>query len=102
VRILGLLVVPAAAAALALGGLGGSQPAAAAAGDSLLARAEALSQQWGRCPTARPAHRVLAEARRTSEPRPRVRRARAALRAWSAVAQECARPVPQPTVSPGS
>lgn len=97
-----LIAVPAAAAALALGALGGSQPAAAAPGDALLARAEALSQQWGRCPTARPAHRVLAEARRTTEPRPRVRRARAALRAWTGVAEQCARPVPQPTVIPGS
>lgn len=97
-----LFVVAAAAAAIAIGGLGAPDASAAAPGDALLARAGALSQQWGRCPTARPAHRVLSVARRTSAPRPRVRRARAAVRRWHAVARECSRPVPQPTVSPAS
>lgn len=69
-----------------------------APGDAMIARAEALAAQWGRCPTARPAQRVLDQARRTSAPVPRVRRARAALRAWTAVARECARPVDQPQV----
>jgi hypothetical protein len=96
-----LLAVPAAAAALAIGAIGAPQPAAAAPGDALIARAGALADQWGRCPTARPAHRVLAAARRTERPRPRVRRARAALRAWNGVAEACARPVPQPTVTLG-
>jgi len=102
VRIIALLVTVAATATLALGAAVGTQPAVAAPGDALLSRAEALSQQWGRCPTARPAHRVLAVARRTSAPRPRVRRARAALRAWNGVAEACSRPVPQPAVTPGS
>lgn len=69
-----------------------------APGDAAIARAEALAAQWGRCPTARPAQRVLDQARRTTAPVPRVRRARAALRAWTAVARECARPVDQPQV----
>jgi hypothetical protein len=95
-----LIAVAAAVAAIAAGGLGAPAPSAAAPGDALLARAGTLSQQWGRCPTSRPAHRVLAVARRTSAPRPRVRRARAAVRSWHAVARECSRPVPQPTVNP--
>ncbi|MBJ7457379.1 MAG: hypothetical protein JHC74_15105 [Thermoleophilia bacterium] len=41
---------------------------------------------------------MLDQARRTTAPVPRVRRARAALRAWTAVARECARPVDQPQV----
>ena len=97
-----IIAAAAAAAAIALGGLGAPDPSTAAPGDALLARAEALSQQWGRCPTSRPAHRVLAVARRTSAPRPRVRRARAALRSWHGVARECSRPVPQPSVNPAS
>ena len=77
----------------------GAAPASASApGDRAIARAEALSAQWGRCPTARPAHRVLAQARRTAAPRPRAARARAAVRSWSRVARECSRPVPMPTV----
>jgi hypothetical protein len=80
--------------------LGGASPAAAAPGDAAIARAEALSAEWGRCPTSRPAHRVLAQARRTSAAAPRVKRARAAVRSWTRVARVCAQPVPQPTVSP--
>jgi hypothetical protein len=73
-------------------------PEPPAPGAAILVRAEALAAQWGRCPTARPAHRVLDQARRTTAPVPRVRRARAALRSWTAVARECARPVAQPEV----
>lgn len=87
-----LLVVSAAPLAAA------PAPAPPAPGAALIVRAEALAAQWGRCPTARPAHRVLDQARRTTAPVPRVRRARAALRSWTAVARECARPVAQPEV----
>ena len=76
--------------------------AAPAAGAADIARATALSHEWGRCPTARPAARVLAQAVRTEKPRPRVRRARAAVRAWTAVVAECSRPVAMPTVTPGT
>lgn len=70
-----------------------------APGDAAIARADALAAHWGRCPTARPAERVLDQARRTTAPVPRVRRARAALRAWTEVARVCAQPVDQPTVT---
>lgn len=73
--------------------------AAPAPGDAAIAKATSLSQQWGRCPTARPAHRLLAQAVRTTKPRPRARRARVALRAWTEVARVCSRPVDQPTVT---
>ena len=76
--------------------------AAPAPGAADIARATALSHEWGRCPTARPAARVLAQAVRTEKPRPRVRRARAAVRAWTVVAAECSRPVAMPTVTPGT
>ncbi|WP_217914227.1 hypothetical protein [Miltoncostaea marina] len=82
--------------ALAAGAPGHGAPAP---GDRLVARADAMAAQWGRCPTARTAHRVLAQARRTTAPRPRVRRARAAVRSWQGVARECARPVPMPSVT---
>ena len=80
------------------------RPAAAGAAarpcDADIARATTLQAQWGRCPTAAPAARVLHQAVRTTKPVPRVRRARAAVRAWAAVARECARPVPMPQVTP--
>ncbi len=88
--------------ALLLAALAGPVSAAPAPppapGAAVIARAEALAAQWGRCPTARPAQRVLDQARRTTAPVPRVRRARAALRAWTEVARVCAQPVDQPTV----
>jgi hypothetical protein len=71
-------------------------PAAAAA--KAIRTADALALSWGRCPTARPAARVLAAARASERPVPRLRRARAAVAAWTAVAEQCARPVAQPTV----
>lgn len=95
------LAVAAATAAVAIPALLGVGAATAAPGDALLARADALAQQWGRCPTSRPAHRLLVRAHQTTRPALRVRRARASLRAWTAVAAECARPVPQPTVNVG-
>jgi len=88
----------AALASLAAPGVAAPAPAP---GDALIARAQALAGTWGRCPTARPAARALALAERTTAPRPRVRRARAALGAWQSVARECAQPVAQPTVTPG-
>ncbi len=95
--VLALLLV---ALAALIPALGAAAPASAAPGDAAIARAGTLATQWGRCPTARPAHRVLAQARRTEAPRPRARRAHAALRAWTEVARVCARPVPQPRVIP--
>lgn len=70
-----------------------------AAGVAQLARADALSTQWGRCPDARPAQRILDRAHRTATPRLRATRARAAVAAWTAVAHSCAQPVDQPTVT---
>jgi hypothetical protein len=75
---------------------------APAPGDAAIAKATSLSQQWGRCPTARPAARLLARAVRTTEAKPRARRARVALRAWNQVARDCAVPVAMPTVTPGT
>jgi hypothetical protein len=91
-----LLVVLLAAAAL----LPAAAGAAARPGAADIARATALQAQWGRCPTAPPAARVLARARATTKPVPRAKRARAAVRAWTVVARECARPVPMPQVTP--
>ena len=71
----------AALASLAVPGLASSS--APAPGDAIIARAHDLAGTWGRCPTARPAAQVLALAERTKAPRPRVRRARAALGAWN-------------------
>jgi hypothetical protein len=90
------------AALVALLALAAPRPAAGAQapGAPAIAQAGELAREWGRCPTARPAHRALARAVRTRAPRPRVLRARAALRAWRQVARECTRPVPLPTVSP--
>ncbi|MGD9695729.1 MAG: hypothetical protein AB7V42_08725 [Thermoleophilia bacterium] len=76
--------------------------ASAAPGDAAIARADALAQTWARCPTSRPAHRALSAAKRTTRPRARAARARAALRAWNEVARACSQPVPQPTAVPGS
>jgi hypothetical protein len=95
-----LTALAALALALAVPALERPVAAAAASGDAAIARAAALADRWGRCPTARPAHRALARARRTAAPRPRARRARVALRSWRSVARECSRPVDQPTVSP--
>ena len=76
--------------------------ASAAPGDAAIAKATSLSHQWGRCSTARPAARLLAQAVATTADRPRARRARAALRAWNEVARECAIPVAMPSVTPGT
>ncbi len=93
-----VLVIALVLAALAAPVLAAPPPPAP--GAAAIMRAEALSARWGRCPTARPAQRLLDVAERTTAPRPRVRRARAALRAWTAVARDCAQPVDQPTVVP--
>ena len=85
-------VLPAALAA--------SPAAAHASGDAAIQRAGALQQEWGRCPTAPPAARVLAQAVATTKPVPRAKRARAALRAWNRVVRECRAPAPMPRVTP--
>ena len=81
-------------AALTVPALGAAPPPGSAA----IAQAQALAVEWDRCPTARPAQRLLAQARQTTAPAPRARRARAALRAWTEVARVCSQPVDQPTV----
>jgi hypothetical protein len=98
-----LVIAVAGIAALASIAVPGGVAAASAPapGDAIITRARDLADKWGRCPTARPAAQVLALAERTKAPRPRVRRARAALGAWNSVARECAQPVAQPTVTPG-
>jgi hypothetical protein len=93
------LVTALVLAALAVPALAGAAPGSAASGAREIARSEALAAQWGRCPTARPAQRALDQAKRTTAPAPRARRARAALRSWTEVARVCAQPVAQPTVT---
>lgn len=89
-------LLPAAPAA------GAASPGAVSPGGAALVEAEALADAWGRCPTARPAARTLATARRLQRDaaRPAVKRrsARAALGAWRRVAEDCAMPVAMPTV----
>lgn len=65
---------------------------------AVLAKASVLATDWGRCPTSRPAHRLLSIASRTRATKPRVQRARAALRAWQQVVADCSKPVEQPQV----
>jgi len=77
-----------------------ASPTAPAPGDAAIRQATALQQEWGRCPTAGPAARVLAQAVATTKPVPRAKRARAALRAWNRVARDCRAPVPMPEVTP--
>ncbi len=89
-------------AALAIGlvpALAGAAPSPRAVAAADIARADALSAQWGRCPTARPAHRILALAKRTRKPALRATRARSSVRGWRTVARVCAQPVPQPSVT---
>jgi hypothetical protein len=74
-----------------------TSPGARAAAD--IARADALSGQWGRCPTARPAQEILVLAKGTRKPALRATRARSSVRAWTTVARVCAQPVAQPTVT---
>ncbi|MGE3138805.1 MAG: hypothetical protein AB7I08_13285 [Thermoleophilia bacterium] len=77
-----------------------SAPAPRAGTEATLALAGSLQKQWGLCPTARPAHKVITQARRTTAATPRAKRAKAALRSWTEVARVCATPVPQPIVIP--
>ncbi len=89
-------------AVLALGltpalGRAASSPAGAANKD--IARGQSLAAQWGRCPTARPAAKILALAKRTRRPALRATRARSSVRAWRTVVRVCSQPVRQPTVS---
>jgi hypothetical protein len=89
-------------AVIALGlapALAGAAPSPAAAATKDIARAQSLADQWGRCPTARPAARILALAKRTRRPALRATRARSSVRAWRTVVRVCSQPVRQPTVS---
>ncbi|MEQ8833753.1 MAG: hypothetical protein RIB67_04835 [Miltoncostaeaceae bacterium] len=63
-----------------------------------LARAAEMSQVWGRCQTARPAHRLLTIAKRTPAVRPRVKRAKAAVIKWRSVERVCSKPFNGPRV----
>ena len=67
----------------------------------VLRQAQRLATDWGRCPTARPAHRLLAIARRTRAATPRLARARRALGAWRQVVVDCSKPQPLPQVVVG-
>ena len=69
---------------------------------SALRAADTLAADWGRCATARPAHRMLAIAHTTRARQMRMHRAQGALRAWRTVKQECSKPVAQPQVSVGA
>ncbi len=79
-----------------------AQPAAAqghAPGTAALRQATELAQDWGRCPTSRPAHRALAAAK-AAPARVRPAKARTALRAWRRVVTECSAPTPMPVADP--
>jgi flagellar basal body-associated protein FliL len=98
-----IAVVPAGASA-AHGASQASHAKATPAKDpaaAVLAKASALATEWARCATSRPAHRLLSIANRTRATRPRVQRARAALRAWRLVVADCSKPVDQPQVIVG-
>ncbi len=71
-----------------------AQPAAPA-GAQALKEATRLSVQWGTCPTSRPAHALLSQAR-TAPATARARRAAAARSAWRVVVRECSTPTPMP------
>lgn len=88
-------VVPAAAApsAQAAPARSAADPAAAP-----LAVASEMAGVWGRCETARPAHRLLRVAKRTGPVRPRVKRARAAVIRWRMVERTCSKPFNGPRV----
>lgn len=75
--------------------------AAPAPGARLIRVATELSITWGRCPTSRPAHRALQQARHARRA-VRVRRAKRAVRAWRVVVRECSRPTPMPVARPES
>lgn len=90
-----LTVIMLATAALATTAPAMAAPAAPAR--ESLREATALAQKWGRCPTSRPAHSALAQARRA----PTAARAEAALMAWRGVADVCSAPVAMPTAVVG-
>lgn len=99
-RLLATLAIATAIAAPASSAAAGATPHAA--GDAALREATRLSVTWGRCPTARPAHRALRVARTATGPRrpPAARRARDA---WRRVAVVCARPAPpMPVADPSA
>ncbi len=98
------IILIAVLALLAVTAVAQAAPSSSAAKDPAaapIATATKLSQTWGRCPSARTAHRTLAIARRTRAAKPRVKRARAAVRAWRGVQRECSKPVDQPIVIVG-
>lgn len=93
---LALILIATLAIGLAPALAGAATPPVSASAN--IAKAQALSVQWGRCPTARPAQSILDLAKRTTAPTPRATRARSAVRAWTTVAKVCSAPVAQPTV----
>lgn len=88
------------AAAAVLPAAAGAAPSTSAKDPAAvpLARAAEMSSVWGRCESARSAHRLLTIARRTSAVRPRVNRARAAVIAWRSVERDCSKPFNGPRV----
>jgi hypothetical protein len=66
-----------------------------------LRQAEDLASTWGRCPTARPAHRALALAEKPAAMKVRIVRAHRALDAWQQVVVECSAPIDLPVAQPG-
>ena len=72
-----------------------------AAPSPALRQAQELASTWGRCATARPAHRALAIAQKPAAMKVRVVRAHRALEAWQRVVVECSAPIDLPVAQPG-
>jgi hypothetical protein len=73
-----------------------------AAPSPALRQAQDLASTWGRCATARPAHRALALAEKPATMKLRVLRAHRALEAWQQVVVECSEPIDLPVAQPGA
>jgi hypothetical protein len=95
-----LLVALSASAAIALPI--GAPVIAAPSPAPALRHAEDLAATWGRCATARPAHRALALAQKPAAMKVRVVRAHRALDAWQQVVVECSAPIDLPVAQPGA
>jgi hypothetical protein len=93
------LVIALSVAALALSAANG---VAAPSASPALREAQELSSVWGRCATARPAHRALTLAEKPAAKRVRVTRANRALGAWQRVIVECSAPIDLPVAQPGA
>lgn len=74
---------------------------AVAAPSPALRQAQDLASTWGRCATARPAHRALSLAEKPAAMKVRVARAHRALDAWQQVVVECSAPIDLPVAQPG-